>query len=182
MILVPQPWSNETTQRTLYTYLIRYLLCATSTEQACRHTYIHITLGVWPRALFSGSLVLLVSYWMLASLWNKLYIGDESHAHRMCSCIMSLHWAHIIGCFLLICRTLCPFQWAQLVAWRYLDRGQMSFQKKISWTNHIAELSVKFCLKKSKYTLWFQTEEIIFFLIFLTNFLFFARKSKKEFI
>jgi len=54
------------------------------------------------------------------------------------------------------------------------------FSKKKSWTNHIAELSVKFCLKKSKYTLWFQTEEIIFFLIFLTNFLFFARKSKKR--
>ena len=131
------------------------------------HTY-HSTPGDWPTALFSGSLAVL------------LYIVDEPHAHRMCSCIMSLHWAHIIGCFLLICRTLCPFQWAQLVAWRYLDRGQMSFQKKISWTNHIAELSVKFCLKKSKYTLWFQTEEIIFFLIFLTNFLFFARKSKKR--
>ena len=104
------------------------------------HTY-HSTPGDWPTALFSGSLAVL------------LYIVDEPHAHRMCSCIMSLHWAHIIGCFLLICRTLCPFQWAQLVAWRYLDRGQMTFQKKKSWTNHIAELSVKFCLKKSKYTL-----------------------------
>jgi len=75
-----------------------------------------------------------------------------------------------------------PFSVGTVSCLALLGSWTNDFSKKKSWTNHIAELSVKFCLKKSKYTLWFQTEEIIFFLIFLTNFLFFARKSKKEFI